>query len=160
MPRTYREALGVSVAVVRRSGALRFKAACGPASAGKDPRSRIRHAAEKFDKHFREAHRLLKASKKKGDVFWIHSVQRLTFPEVQHTGLGYGAMTRSGCAVGPVLARGSRAASPDEAATSDSMVSRHRDQVLQLGIAVDGSTGHDPEVRHRLIFASPVGVPA
>lgn len=104
MPRTYREALGVSVAVVRRSGALRFKAACGPASAGKDPRSRIRHAAEKFDKHFREAHRLLKASKKKGDVFWIHSVQRLTFPEVQHTGLGYGAMTRSGSAVGPVLA--------------------------------------------------------
>lgn len=63
----------------------------------------IRKGAESFRNYFAEIIKLLKASKRVGDVAWREAQRRLHFAEVPGTCLGYSAASIRGSAFGPEL---------------------------------------------------------
>jgi hypothetical protein len=110
MPRRYHEALGVSASSLRRTGAfngfvdLDSEFYVDPRLLERTRVPEFKGAADRFEKHFRDALRLLKHSRAEGDRFWRGAVERLRFKEVTHTGLGYGKTSTRGSAVGGRLA--------------------------------------------------------
>lgn len=65
----------------------------------------IRRARATFDKYFEQIMKLLHAIRDPGDKIWRTAFQRLSFPEVKGTCLGYGAGSIAGSGSGPQMAR-------------------------------------------------------
>jgi hypothetical protein len=110
VPRRYHIALGTTAATLARHGVfngfvdLDSKFYLDPRLLPKSRVPEFRGAAADIEGHFRNVIRLLKASRRGGDTFWKEAVSRLMFPEVSNTGLGYGATSTRGSAVGAKLA--------------------------------------------------------
>jgi len=110
MPRRYHEALNITPSALRRIGAfdgfvdLDSEFYVDPRLLGKSRIPELRTAFPRLKVHFRKALKLLRASKQKGDRFWDEAVKLLLFPEVSHTGLGYGVSDTGGSGIGPKLA--------------------------------------------------------
>lgn len=65
----------------------------------------IKQAYFDFKKHFEDVIHLLCASKRKGDIFYLQAVRRLTFKEIPLLALGYGGNNTGGKGVGEKLAK-------------------------------------------------------
>jgi hypothetical protein len=61
-------------------------------------------AYDTLQTHFRNILKLIRASKRHNDTFWVRARQMLTFREVGGVGLGFSKKRDSGSAVGPKLA--------------------------------------------------------
>jgi hypothetical protein len=61
-------------------------------------------SAKRFEDHFRDVFRLLKASKTSGDIAWEAACKLLTFPEPAFVALGYSKHSTRGRAIGPSIA--------------------------------------------------------
>lgn len=64
----------------------------------------LSHSYRKFQDHFQEIVRILKASTQTDDRFWREACKRLTFREISYTGLGYSTRHTRGKGIGPKLA--------------------------------------------------------
>jgi hypothetical protein len=110
MPTRFSDVLRVSHARLERLGAfdafvdIDSKLYVDPYLLTKTRIPELKYARRGFLKHFRDVLSLIRASKRKGDVFWRNAESRLLFPEIPSTGLGYGENTTQGSAVGRKLA--------------------------------------------------------
>jgi hypothetical protein len=57
-------------------------------------------AREVFDEHFANVFKLIRASKKRHDIFWQKAAENLVFTEIPNTGLGYARQGKAGSAIG------------------------------------------------------------
>ncbi|HXT68542.1 MAG TPA: hypothetical protein VN700_02230 [Vicinamibacterales bacterium] len=110
MPRLLSEALGVDKKALEDAGVfngfvdLDSRFHIDPHLLASSGAPELAGSRETFDKHFGGVFALVKASKKRGDIFWSKAVDNLIFAEIPNTGLGYSKDGKSGSAIGVGLA--------------------------------------------------------